>query len=276
VNDQLILSHYSIRYASFPDRVRAAASAGYAGIGLYLREYERLRTAGHSDGELADVLADHGQRVFEIEAIRGWASTGAAHEAYLRDLDIIEAMVAAFGPAHHAQVIGPYQGGLDEAAAGYADVCDRLAACGMGAAIEYLPEMSNIPDAASALDIVRLAGRDNGGLCVDSWHHFRGANDLQMLAAIPPERVLDVQINDGPPTKTDPDYYTDCTRHRLIPGTGTFDLVAFIRTLDASGVDVPFSVEVISQDLERLPPEEAARQMAEGTRTVLAAAPAGA
>jgi sugar phosphate isomerase/epimerase len=269
VNDQLILSHYSIRYASFPDRVRAAASAGYAGIGLYLREYERLRTAGHSDGELADVLADHGQRVFEIEAIRGWASTGAAHEAYLRDLDI-------FGPAHHAQVIGPYQGGLDEAAAGYADVCDRLAACGMGAAIEYLPEMSNIPDAASALEIVRLAGRDNGGLCVDSWHHFRGANDLQMLAAIPPERVLDVQINDGPPTKTDPDYYTDCTRHRLIPGTGTFDLVAFIRTLDASGVDVPFSVEVISQDLERLPPEEAARQMAEGTRTVLAAARAGA
>jgi sugar phosphate isomerase/epimerase len=272
VSDQLVLSHYSIRYASFPDRVQAAASAGYAGIGLYLREYERLHAAGHSDDELSDELSEHDQRVFEIEAIRGWASTGDAHERYLRDLDIIEEMVAAFGPAHHVQVIGPYQGDLDEAAAGFADVCDRLAALGMGAAIEFLPEMSNIPDAASALEIVRLAGRDNGGLCIDSWHHFRGANDLQMLASVPAQRVLDAQINDGPPTKVDPDYYTDCTRHRLVPGAGTFDLVGFVRILDASGVDVPFSVEVISQDLERLPPEEAARRMADGTRAVLAAA----
>jgi sugar phosphate isomerase/epimerase len=108
VNDQLVLSHYSIRYASFPDRVRAAAVAGYAGIGLYLREYERLRAAGHSDSELADILAAYGQRVFEIEAIRGWASSGAARERYLRDLDVIEQMVMAFGPAHHLQVIGPY------------------------------------------------------------------------------------------------------------------------------------------------------------------------
>jgi sugar phosphate isomerase/epimerase len=272
VSDQLVLSHYSIRYANFPDRVQAAASAGYAGIGLYLREYERLRAAGHSADELQGVLTEHGQRVFEIEAIRGWASTGDAHERYLRDLDIIEEMVATFGPAHHVQVIGPYQGGLDEAAAGFADICDRLAALGMGAAIEFLPEMSNIPDAASALEIVRLAGRDNGGLCIDSWHHFRGANDLQMLASVPAQHVLDVQINDGPPTKVDPDYYTDCTRYRLVPGSGAFDLVGFVRTLDASGVDVPFSVEVISQDLERLPPDEAARRMADGTRAVLAAA----
>jgi sugar phosphate isomerase/epimerase len=275
VSDQLVLSHYSIRWASFPERVRAAAAAGYAGIGLYLREYERLRAAGHRDSELVDILAEHGQRVYEIEAIRGWASTGAVHEQYLRDLDIVDDMVAAFGPAHHVQVIGPYQGGLDEAAAGYAEVCDRLAVHGMGAAIEFLPEMSNIPDAASAWEIVGLADRGNGGLCVDSWHHFRGADDLEMLAAIPSERVLDVQLNDGPPRKVDPDYYTDCTRHRLIPGTGAFDLVGFVRTLDASGVDVPFSVEVISQDLERLPPEEAARRMADGTRAVLAAARGG-
>ena len=270
--DRLVLSHFSVRSADFADRVRAAAAAGYFGIGLYLSEYQRLRAQGHSDPELRDVLAANGQQIWEFEAVRGWASSGAAYESYLQELAVIERMVEAFGPAHHVQVIGPYEGGLEDAAAGFAAVCDRLAEHGMGAAIEFLPEMSNIPDAASAWEIVRTAGRDNGGLCVDSWHHFRGANDLRMLARIPADRVLDVQINDGPRTRVDPDYYTDCTRHRQIPGTGDFDLISFVQTLDRSGVDVPYSVEVISTDLDRLPPEEAARRMAEGTRDVLAAA----
>jgi sugar phosphate isomerase/epimerase len=57
-----------------------------------------------------------------------------------------------------------------------------------------------------------------------------------------------------------------------VPGQGEFDLVGFIRTLDGMGVDVPVSIEVISLELDRLPPDEAAGRMAEGARAVLAAA----
>ena len=57
-----------------------------------------------------------------------------------------------------------------------------------------------------------------------------------------------------------------------MPGQGEFDLVGFICTLDGMGVDVPISIEVISLELDKLPPDEAARWMAEGARAVLAQA----
>jgi sugar phosphate isomerase/epimerase len=57
-----------------------------------------------------------------------------------------------------------------------------------------------------------------------------------------------------------------------VPGQGEFDLVGLIRTLDGMGVDVPISIEVISLELDKRPPDEAARRMAEGARAVLAQA----
>ena len=44
---ELVLSHYSIRHAPFRDRVQAAASAGFSGIGLKIAEYERLSRPGN-------------------------------------------------------------------------------------------------------------------------------------------------------------------------------------------------------------------------------------
>ena len=141
-----MLSHFSVRHAEFDERVRAAADAGYVGIGLYLQEYERLRAAGpHRRRPARHRSTTHGQRVTEFEALRGWASGGEAHALCLRHLDTVDRMAEAFGPAHHVQVIGPYEGSLDDAAAGFAMVCDRLAARGMRAALEYFPEMSQHP-----------------------------------------------------------------------------------------------------------------------------------
>jgi sugar phosphate isomerase/epimerase len=173
-------------------------------------------------------------------------------------------------------VIGPYEGTLDDAAAGFAMVCDRLARHGTQAALEYFPEMSNIPDVTTALDLVERAGRDNGGLCVDSWHHFRTGDTFEALARVPADRVVGVQFNDGPLARVDPDYYTECTSYREIPGAGEFDLIGFVRTLDEMGVDVPFEVEVISLELDRLDPNDAAQRIADGARAVIAAARAGA
>jgi sugar phosphate isomerase/epimerase len=269
---ELVLSHFSVRHAEFDERVAAAAAAGYVGIGLYLQEYERLRANGWTDAQLRAVVDDHGQRITEFEALRGWASSGKAHETCLRHLDTVDRMAEAFGPAHHVQVIGPYEGSLDDAAAGFAMVCDRLAQHGMRAALEYFPEMSNIPDITTALQVVELAGRANGGLCVDSWHHFRTGDSFAQLAALPADRIVGVQIDDGAMHKLVEDYKTDCTRYRVVPGEGEFDLVGFVRALDACGVEVPFEVEVISDELDRLPAQDAARRMAEGTRDVLARA----
>jgi sugar phosphate isomerase/epimerase len=269
---ELVLSHFSLgRYVDFEARVAAAADAGYVGIGLWFGDYNRLRAEGRNDADLRAVLDHHGLRVREYEALRGWAgsdevlATSQEHEA------TIFQMADALGPGGKFQVLGPYPGSLDQAAEALAGLADRAAEHGLTAAIEYLPEMTNIPDAATADELARRAGRPNVGLCVDSWHHFRGADDLAMLAAVPAERVVVVQLNDGPRVRVHPDYYRDCTEARLAPGEGDFDLRSFVRTLDGMGVTGPYSVEVLSSDLlAREGPAEIAAHLARCTRAVLA------
>jgi len=272
----LILSHFSLgRFRPFEERVRAAAEAGFAALGLYVGDYQRLRAEGASDADMRAVLDQHGLRVVEIEALRGWSATGAERATYLQTEQSVFAISDALGPGHHVQVIGPYTGTLDDAAEAFAGVCDRAAEHGLAAAIEFLPEMSNIPDAATAMQIVTAAGRANGGICLDCWHHFRGANDDDMLRAIPAERIFTVQVDDGPRQRVDPDYYTDCTRHRNVPGDGDFDLAGFLRLIAELGVRLPLSVEVMSADLRSRSAGQVARQLAEATRAVVAAAAAG-
>ncbi len=271
--DDLILSHFSLgRSRPFEERVRAAAEAGFAAMGLYIGEYQRLRAEGARDADLRSVLDHYGMPLVEIEALRGWSATGADRAAYLQTERSVFAMSDALGPGHHVQVIGPYTGTLDDAAEAFAGVCDRAAEHGLAAAIEFLPEMSNIPDAATAMQIVTRAGRANGGICLDCWHHFRGANDDDMLRAIPAERIFTVQFDDGPRQRVDPDYYTDCTRYRDVPGEGEFDLTGFLGLLDELGVRLPLSVEVISTDLLQRPAAEVARRLAGATRAVVASA----
>ena len=271
--DDLILSHFSLgRSRPFEERVRAAAEAGFAAMGLYIGEYQRLRAEGARDADLRSVLDHYGMPLVEIEALRGWSATGADRAAYLQTERSVFAMSDALGPGHHVQVIGPYTGTLDGAAEAFAGVCDRAAEHGLAAAIEFLPEMSNIPDAATAMQIVTRAGRANGGICLDCWHHFRGANDDDMLRAIPAERIFTVQFDDGPRQRVDPDYYTDCTRHRDVPGEGEFDLTGFLGLLDELGVRLPLSVEVISTDLLQRPAAEVAGRLAGATRAVVASA----
>ena len=107
-------------------------------------------------------------------------------------------MADEFG-SRYLQAIGPYEGtSIDQAASGFAGLCDRAAAHDLLVGIEFLP-FTNIQTAAAAWPIVDAAGRPNGGLCIDIWHHKRGANDDALLiAADPPERVFAIQMSDGP------------------------------------------------------------------------------
>ena len=271
--DDLILSHFSLgRFRPFQERVRAAAEAGFAAMGLYIGDYQRLRAEGAKDADLRAVLRHYGMRVVEIEALRGWSATGKDRDAYLKAEAEVFKMSDALGPGHHVQVIGPYAGTLDDAAQAFAGVCDRAAEHGLAAAIEFLPEMTNIPDAAAAMQIVTRAGRANGGICLDCWHHFRGADDDDMLRAIPAGRIFTVQFDDGPAQRTDPDYYTDCTRYREVPGDGDFDLAGFLRLLAEMGVRLPLSVEVMSAKLQDRTAGEITQRLADATRAVVTAA----
>ena len=172
----------------------------------------------------------------------------------------------------YVQAIGPVDvgadGSFDEAAVRFGQLCDRAAEHGATVGLEFLP-FTNIVDAADALAVVEAAGRANGGVCVDIWHHVRGANDLDLIRRIPTELIVGVQMSDGPAAPASADYKDDCLRHRVPPGEGTFDVDGFVTTLLDLGVDRPWDLEVCNDGAWGRPAAEHVTACADGMRTVL-------
>jgi sugar phosphate isomerase/epimerase len=273
----LVLAHSTVRSASFEQRVEAAARAGFAGIGLAARGYAHLRATGRSDADLRAVLGAHDIRLTETEGLLGFSSTGEVAQGVLRgrryaDPEVeaqVFAMADAFG-VRHVNVGGALEGQLErDAADAFAALCDRAAEHDLLVALEPLP-CSTVPDLRTAARIVEEAGRPNGGLCLDSWHFFRGSDDEDSLRALPGDRVFVLQLDDGPMLPRSTDYLLDTMHNRQLPGAGEFDLARFVALVDGTGARAPVSVEVLSDELDRRRnPQEAAELAAAATRRLL-------
>jgi sugar phosphate isomerase/epimerase len=263
--DELVLSVMTSPGASFVDRVEAAASAGYHGIGLRPGDRTRAHAAGLSDDDLRRLLDRHGVRVVEIDALVGWgAGDDARAKARIHEERIYE-LADALG-AHHMTITGDLTGPWERSVELFGAVCDRAAPHELGVALEFLP-WSDVPDADTARRLVHAAGRANGGVLVDSWHHFRGAASDDQLLALPPKLVMGVQFDDG--LMSGEGTLLEQTHDRRLPGDGEFDLGHFLRLLWGNGVRLPLCVEVISPAMADRPAGDAARIAADRTRAVV-------
>lgn len=258
-------------------KVRAAAAAGYSAIGLYLGVWTSLREDREALERVDDALADTGIVVANIETLRGWATPDRAEG--LQKQEALAYEMAAHWGCRYVQVIGDASGSLDRAAEGFGALCDRAGDHGLLVGLEWVPRMTNIEDATTAMRIVLDADRPNGGFCVDSWHFTRSTNDLDDLRALPGEKIFATQWNDGtvaaPHGNTAEEYLEDCLTRRVPPGDGEFALTEIVRILDALGSTAPIGVEVCSAELWSAPVDQAAQVSAEAMRRVLALARSG-
>lgn len=262
-----VLSFFSLRWSDFAERLDAAKVAGFGSIGMSVKAFAQAEAAGSPAAEQRRMADDSGVAVTEMEALRAWPSGPEETQATQVTEDTAWRMADTFG-CRYLQVIGPFPGSVEAASDTFGQLCDRAAAHGVTVGIEFLP-FTNIIDASVAAAIVDGAGRTNGGVCVDAWHHFRGADDDGLLERLTRSRIASVQFDDGLLVPENPDYYTDCLENRRIPGEGEFDLVRFVRLLDAMDVSVPVSVEVISTQLQGIPAAEAATRMRSGLFRVI-------
>jgi sugar phosphate isomerase/epimerase len=269
--ERLVLSHFTLeRNHPLDDRVRAAGAAGFTGIGLFAGQYRQLLAEGWTGARVRDLLDEAGVSIMEAEALSGWGAQRPSDD-YLDFERFVWEMVDEFD-VPYVQAIGPVDVGSDgsfrEAAVRFGQLCDRAAEHGAIVGLEFLP-FTNIVDAADALAIVDAAGRSNGGVCVDIWHHVRGANDLDLIRRIPTELIVGVQMSDGPAVPASADYKDDCLRHRVPPGEGTFDVDGFVTTLLDLGVDLPWDLEVCNDAAWGHPAIEHVTACADGMRNVL-------
>jgi sugar phosphate isomerase/epimerase len=258
--------------ATLPERIEAAAANGYRGLTVRPDDVDRLEADGLDP---ATVVADARQRGVErllLEAVSEWYDhepppvwfPSAAHS-----VDDFRRAAVRFG-SRDLNAIAPFATDqtVDDLTEGFATLCDQCAEDGIAVHLEFIP-FPPIGSVATAWEIVRGADRPNGGILFDTWHFFRGQPDLELLATIPGNRIFAVQVSDGA-REFQESLVKDTFRHRMLPGTGVFDLRGALRTLRAIGGLGAVGPEVLSVELDALPRVEAARLAGEAVSVVLA------
>jgi sugar phosphate isomerase/epimerase len=260
----MILSAQTISTESFEDRVRAAAGADCSGIGIRPRDYGRARIAGLTDADMRAVLSEHAVEVVEHQALRKWAYPDDRGRT---DEDDLWAIADALGGGYVIAITAEIPDTREAVAMRLAALAGRAAEHGLDVALEFLP-WTDVPDAATAWELVAAADRPNVGVLVDAWHLFRGTGDLGQVRAIPADRIVAVHLADADAevVGTLPE---DTISRRRIPGEGALPLVELVRALDEIGSRPRYAVEVLSDEQRALPASDAARRAADGARRVL-------
>ena len=273
--DDLVLCAGTIPQAGLVERMEVAAQAGFRGLSLFLAHLDQARADGHDDADLRMRLADLGLEIAELDPLLDWvpdiglggaASDEGADMFQYGEPEFYAAAEALGARSINAVYFGDRAVPEEVLAEAFAGLCDRAADHGLLVHLEFLP-WTQVRDVNVAFKIVEDAGRENGGLMLDSWHHFRSGVENAAIEAVS-RRVIAIQLNDAP-AKAEPNPVAETMSRRLLPGQGDIDLVDIIRSLDAGGCQAPIGVEVFSTELAALPPAQAAWSAAQTTRAVL-------
>lgn len=249
-------------------RVQCAAAAGYSHVSL------RLIAATPEEGQhdvagdpvlrrqLRRALVDTGLQVLDVEILRLEPATDiAAFEPTL-------ACAQELG-ARHLLVAGndPDRGRLVDR---FGTLCDHAASHGLTADLEFMP-WTDVPDLASALQVLRQVDHGNAGVLVDAFHFSRSGGHLDQLAAVPRGWLHFMQLCDVPaalPSTLDA-VRTEARTARRFPGEGELNLAALLRALpDDLAISLEVPMVALAREVSAL---DRARRALEGTRRLLGA-----
>lgn len=266
----LVVSSYTLgTEVAFGDRVRAAAAAGYDGIGLRAENYWDAQAAGLDDTAMREIAAEHGVPVLEVEYLTAWGTPADRDTAQQDKEQAVFHMARAFGVRHlNTGLLEKLP--LDVITGAFAALCDR-AGDDLTVALEFMP-YSGVPDLATAWRILDDAGRANSALIVDVWHWARAGTTPTDLDPVPADRIVALQLCDVLDHPMEPPR-AESLGHRLPPGQGYGDAVGVVRALRDKGVRPRVvTAEVISHELVSRGVDTAARTTADAAREVLTAA----
>jgi len=247
--------HTDREYSSFDfrDRVEAVARAGFKGFGIWHADLEHvLRTRALP--EMKQILDDNGIRHVELEFLTDWFLDGdRKKQSDVRKRRLLQA--AETLGAHHLKV-GDFfqeQRSMPQLIDAFASLCADAAEHGTPVAFELMP-FAMIRTLEEALAMVKGSGAHNGGICFDLWHVAKLGIPYQEIAKVPRECIVSVELNDG--TFTAPwSLHEDTINHRRFCGEGEFDVRGFIRCIRRAGYEGPWGIEVLSEELRKLPLE---------------------
>lgn len=220
------------------------AAAGFAAVGL-----DHYTLAGRDPARVAEELRTRGLACSDVGIVRLGELQPAEVERLAeagRTLGADRCIAALYRALPLCEVVRDLR-----------LAADVLAPAGIRIAFEFT-SYGNPTSLADAVAICERVGWEDCGLLVDAWHVFRGGESLAELAALDGGRIALVHVDDGAAAPF-ADALEEGRFHRLLPGDGAFDLDGFFGALEAGGYAGPVSLEVLSEELRRRPPEDGAR-----------------
>ncbi|MEV7649126.1 TIM barrel protein [Arthrobacter sp. NPDC089319] len=244
---------------SLPDRVKAAAAAGFRGIGLHV---EDLPDTEEEWEKSASMIGEAELAVTEFEFLSGWTSGSPATQT-------AAAVQAARRWGGHHVTAGEFGGApldMRAAAEGLAVTAAALEPYGVQVAVEPFA-WSSIGTLEAALEIIDASAAPNAGLMIDVWHFFNTGATVDMIQHLPTGAIKAVQLNNGP--RVHSDFLANARSKRWLPHEGELDITGLVTAVTAHGYQGPWCVEVNNPSYRELPLQEAASQAFESSRAVL-------
>jgi sugar phosphate isomerase/epimerase len=241
-------------------RVETAARAGFTGLGFWGRDLEQvLKTYSFKD--MKRILDDNGIVDIEVEWLLDWFRTDERRVASDQTRTLLLNAAEALR-ARHIKVadLGNDSVTLPEMTEHFAVLCAEAAARGTRVVFEYLPPpLSSLRTVDQVLELTRGSGAANGGIMLDLWHMVRsGTSNEDLAAKLRPSDILGVEINDG--LLATPADLSDATiNHRLLVGSGEFDVRGFVRTMRKVGYTGHVGVEILNAEIREWTLERAAK-----------------
>jgi sugar phosphate isomerase/epimerase len=228
--------------------------------------------AGFTDASIwafqLDAFTDVDLHVHVLEAAMAWAgddATAAAAEA-----EHFAALVAAQGSTLVAAVtMSPTIADIDLARQRLGALAQRVAQEGARVCVEFLA-WSAITDLRLAWELIEPL--PEVGIILDTfhWHRQAGGPNVPLLASIPGDRILYVQIADAA-AEPGPDSETEAMTARLLPGDGVVDFAPVFDVLDDIAATPFVATEIFNPGLvAELGTDRAARSMRDAALSVLA------
>ncbi len=257
----ICLDHLTLYDLIALELIEVASQLGCAAVSLFVTPLPL--------GPYRDLINDRSARAEVMKALRGSGlGVGVVEPFMLQDvtdwprLERIAEITTELGGRINAL-------GFDEEPARLREnVCrlgDIARSFGLEMAIEAFP-LSAVRTLADALELAHAAG-SHVGVTVDTLHVMRSGCGWEDVAALPPERILHVQLNDGP-REPPADRYREATVARLPPGQGEFDLASFMPLIPENAM---LAVEAPFEAPNGMTPLERGRVVVEATRRLVAA-----
>lgn len=246
--------YFGVDDPDLPGQLRAAARAGFAGVGIdhrgtlqhFLRKRGTLR-------DVAELLGEQGLRCFAIQDL-------TVSEDERETLGLAEACLEAAAALRAEWVHCCFTAEIgDGAIARLRRALEIARPAGARFSLEFLP-WCEMNDVRSTREVIRRSGAADLKMLVDTWHAHHGPTSWDDLDSLQLGELAYLQFDDHPPL-AGASLFDETIQRRALPGEGVLPLERFAGAFRAKGYAAPVSVEVLNAEMRAWPRDVFARRV---------------